>query len=400
MRWALSSNSFAEEVLKEAEQPDIRLFQVAMEIADSPKDDVAGQWTRATRQTAGPFSAVAWFFGKLLHSELKKPVGLIQATWGGTPIVTWLPPETSAGMPEAKNWDKMYATEAGQHGEAFKTYEAKLAAWRQENNTKDLQAKNAASQPKAPREPRPQIQPSRCYNAMVNGLRPYSIRGFIWYQGESDTGSPHFYQKFFPALITSWRKGFEKEDLSFFYVELPAYSPPTASIPDGWIRLRESQEAALALPQTGVATAIDLGSKTVLHPKNKIEVGERLGRLALTETYGRPGLSKSPQFKAATVKGKEIHIQLENATGLRRRGDKITECEIKGADGHWKPAQAKLEGEEVVVWSDEIAQPTAARYAWANFTTVSIENESGLPLRPFRTNRDEPLPAPQAGIQD
>lgn len=401
MRWPLGSNSRATEILAALNEPDIRLFLVDMQISDETRPDVGGSWMLASRESAEKFSAVAWFFGSFLRAETKKPVGLIQAAWGGTPIVTWLAPQVAAKFPESAQWETAYQKELKDSGAVLQRYQEKLEAWKAANSTKELQEQNASSQPKAPRTLRPQNRPSRCYNAMVNGLMPYSLRGIIWYQGESDTGAPEPYKKFFPALISSWREQLKNPEAPFFYVELPAYNPPKPpAISDGWARLRESQASALLLPHTGVATAIDLGNPGVLHPKNKQPIAERLARLALTEVYGREGQSKSPQFASASVESGKMKITLDHADGLRSRTEKIDQFEVAGKDGVWKPAEALVSGTEVWVGSSEVPAPVAVRYAWANAPTVSLENKSGLPLRPFRTDQEKPKAAPAANAPE
>jgi sialate O-acetylesterase len=361
--------------------PEIRLFKIGPTESAEPRKDVKGAWVVATPQSAGNFSAVAWFFGAYLQRELNVPVGLIQSAWGGTPIETWISPDEMAKFPsEAAQLNRAYEKKAAAFPDEERRYTTLLGEWKRAASGRTDPA------PKPPEKPRIQNTPSRCYNGMIHGLEPYTMRGILWYQGESNAGRPEPYRKLFPALVTSWRESFRQPDLFFFYVELAGYAKPENK-EGGWARIRESQESVLALPNTGVATAIDVGDANDIHPKNKQPVGERLALLALGESYRKPGLHQSPQFRNAEVEGAKIRVSLDHATGLRSRTPEIQSFAIQGKDGVWLDAQASIEGEQVVVWNPHISEPRAVRYGWQSYPRISLENAAGLPLRPFRTDR-------------
>ncbi len=382
MAFSLSRSSTAKDAVAKADQPEIRLFRVAQVESAEPRDDVQGKWEVATPQTAANFSAVAWFFGAHLHEALKTPVGLIQSAWGGTPIETWLSAGEMKEFPvDAERLQRAYEQKVTEFPAAESKYAGELEKWKQANP-----GKPETAAPKPPEKPRIQNQASRCYNAMIHGLEPFSLKGILWYQGESNSGSPEPYRKLFPALVTSWRQAFRQPDLFFFYVELAGYAVP-GNVKGGWARIRESQESVLALPRTGVATAIDVGEANDIHPTNKQAVGDRLALLALGEVYGKPGLHKSPQFTKATVEGSKIRVSLDAATGLRSRTPEIQGFTIQGSDGTWQSAQATIEGEQVLVWSLQVTEPKAVRYGWESNPPISLENAAGLPLRPFRSDR-------------
>ncbi len=382
MGFSLSRSSTAKEALAQANQPEIRLFRVTQLEAAEPRNDVQGAWVAATPQTAGSFSAVAWFFGARLHEALKTPVGLIQGAWGGTPIETWLSAGEMKAFPgEAERLQRAYEQKMADFPAAEEQYARQLDEWKHADP-----GQPEAAAPKPPEKPRSQNQASRCYNAMIHGLQPFTLRGVVWYQGESNSGSPDSYRKLFPALVTSWRQSFQQPDLFFFYVELAGYAVP-GNAQGGWARIRESQESVLALPKTGVATAIDVGAANDIHPTNKQPVGERLALLAQGEAYGKTGLHQSPQFAKATLDGSKIRVSLDHASGLRSRTPEIQGFVIQASDGTWQSAQAAIEGEQVLVWSAQVPEPKAVRYAWESNPPISLENAAGLPLRPFRSDR-------------
>jgi sialate O-acetylesterase len=368
---------------------DIRVFTVAQNPAPAPLDDVTGQWVEAAPGTVGRFSAVAWFFASALHRELGRPVGMVVSAWGGTPIETWLSPEVMKNFPEdARHWQAVYDKKVADQPALEKKYQQQLAAWEAKNPTPDLQRKNAAAKPRLD-GPRVQNTASRCHNGMIRGLAPFTFRGILWYQGESNSGRPDAYVPLIKALVTSWRAEFASPALPFHYVELPNYNAPgNANQDGGWARIRESLSTVLALPGTGVACAIDLGDPKDIHPTNKLPVGERLADTVLAGVYGLPGLRKSPQYAGHAVEGATIRVRLDYAGGLRvRAGAAAPESfEIRGADGRWSVARARIENDQIVLWGENVPAPAAARHAWSSNPRVTVENRAGLPLRPFRTD--------------
>lgn len=357
------------EALQQANQPEIRLFNTARRQAAEPQKDIQGSWVVADETTVAEFSAVAWFFGFALHQELKKPVGLIQSSWGGTPVETWIPPEDMKNFPEEVAFREALANKASPESQQSDASPAATGA-PSENSRNASHAQNTAS---------------HCYNAMIHGLEPFTLSGVIWYQGEANSGRPEPYRKLFPALITSWRRGFQNPDLPFFYVELAAFDNRNIQVEGGMAVIRECQQSALSLPHTGVATAVDVGDAKGIHPKNKHPVGQRLALLALGEVYGRPGLHKSPQFSKFAVEGKTIRLWFDDAEGLQATDSPGKGFVISGKDGVWHDAQAKIENDQVVVWSDDVPVPSAVRYGWENCPSGTLKNRIDLPLRPFRT---------------
>ena len=238
--------------------------------------------------------------------------------------------------------------------------------------------------------------PSLLYNRMVYPLLPYPIKGVIWYQGESNANGVEeaaAYRAQFATLITSWRRewrGGAGGDFPFLWVQLPNYGSADAAPParSTWATLRESQAAALALPNTGQAVAIDVGEAEDIHPKNKHDVGHRLALVALAKVYGRPVASSGPVYRRHAMRpdGRAV-VEFDHAVGgLVARGA-LGGFAVAGEDRTFHWAQAQVEGDRVVVWSDRVPRPVAVRYAWANNpTNVNLYNRDGLPAAPFRTD--------------
>lgn len=236
-----------------------------------------------------------------------------------------------------------------------------------------------------------QNQPTALFNAMIAPVINYSIKGFLWYQGESNAGKAAAYTDLLPALVADWRHQWKQGDLPFLYVQLPnfmeaAYLPAESQ----WAMLREAQLKALRLPNTGMAVAIDLGEWNDIHPDNKKDVGTRLALAAEKIAYSEKDLVYSgPLFETAVVAGNKITIHFTNTgTGLvSNDGEPLSQFAIAGADKKFVWAKAVIEGDNVIVWNDAVAQPLYVRYAWAdNPAGANLYNKEGLPASPFRTD--------------
>ena len=236
-----------------------------------------------------------------------------------------------------------------------------------------------------------QNQPTALYNAMVAPLTDYAVRGFCWYQGETNADRPQQYADLLPALIADWRRQWNLGPLPFLYVQLPGFMDynylPSES---NWAVLRESQFKALKVPNTAMAVAIDLGEWNDIHPDNKKDVGERLALAALKTAYGEDLIYSGPLFQSATVEGDKIVVRFTNTgSGLvTTDGEAPGEFAIAGSDKNFVWARAKIENGKVVVWSDEVPAPLYVRYAWAdNPVNPNLYNREGLPASPFRTDQ-------------
>jgi len=237
----------------------------------------------------------------------------------------------------------------------------------------------------------PEYQPSALYNAMIAPLINYTIKGFLWYQGEGNIGRPAEYEKLLPALITDWRQKWQQGELPFLFVQLPnfgeaQYLPSESS----WAVLREGQMKTLSVPNTGMAVTIDLGEWNDIHPMNKKDVGLRLAQAALNLVYEEKSVVPSgPIYQSSNKDGNRIILSFTNiGSGLITcDGEPLNRFAIAGTDKNFVWASAKIEGEKVIVWNDQIANPMYVRYAWAdNPDGANLYNKEGLPASPFRTD--------------
>jgi len=276
----------------------------------------------------------------------------------------------------------------------------------------DLDGAQKNTAPVAPSNPpNPPTVPSYLFNAMVYPILNYTITGVIWYQGETNLGRARQYRAAFPLLIADWRRAWNQGEVPFYHCQLPNYGdkniPPGES---GWAELREAQASVLSLPQTGQAVLIDVGESQDIHPRDKRTAGERLARVALARHYGRGGVDSGPVFDSARIEDGRVVVSFTGADdGLVARplgetfvvkseykqtaplvrnspGSELEGFSICGADRKWVWAQARIQGETVVVWSEAIPAPVAVRYAWANNPTANLYNGAGLPAAPFRTD--------------
>ena len=237
--------------------------------------------------------------------------------------------------------------------------------------------------------------PTLLYNSMVYPLLPFPVKGVIWYQGESNADRPTdaiAYREQFKAMIQDWRRGWGRPDLPFLWVQLPNFQQPQAdpNAASNWALLRESQTAALGLPRTGQAVIIDLGETEDIHPKNKLDVGNRLALVGRRVAYGERVPDSGPTFRAMRIDGSRVIVDLDHVgSGLQARAadGQVHGFAVAGADRHWAWASARIEGGHVVVWSDQVRQPVAVRYAWAdNPDKADLYDQEGLPAAPFRTD--------------
>jgi sialate O-acetylesterase len=229
--------------------------------------------------------------------------------------------------------------------------------------------------------------PSVLYNGMINPIIPYKIKGAIWYQGEANVGRADQYAKIFPLMIKNWRKAWDEKEFPFYFVQIAPY---VYSNPDSTESafLREAQEQALKLPNTGMVVTLDIATVNNIHPPFKIEVGERLAALALNNEYGIKMDISGPVYKSMSKDGKSIKIQFDNiADGLVAKGGRLTEFEIAGKNGKYVKADAKIVDNMIVVSAPSVADPFSVRYCWHNGSTASLFNSEGLPALQFRTKK-------------
>ena len=220
---------------------------------------------------------------------------------------------------------------------------------------------------------------------MIAPLVPLSIKGAIWYQGESNAGRAYQYRTLFPTMIRDWRDTFGQGQFPFLFVQLAAFEDKR-NHPHNWAELREAQAMTLSLPNTGMACTIDIGMKNNIHPPHKLEVGRRLALLARAQTYGHDVVSSGPMLSHYTIEGQAIRLHFDHVgSGLVQKGEALVGFEIAARDGEFVPATVEIDGDTLLV-RGEVRDPRHVRYAWRHWPQISLFNGDGLPAVPFRTD--------------
>ncbi len=385
-RWKTGVIDFEQEIAA-ADYPKIRLFTVKQISQEQLQPDCEGSWKLCSPETVGDFSAVAYYFGKELHKELDVPVGLINASWSGTPAEAWTRREILEAEPELVPILERYEKLVADYPQARAEYEQKLDQWKEAVEKARREGKKPPEKPVSPIKPGNRLSPSGLYNGMIAPLIPYRICGVIWYQGESNAERAYQYRKLFPAMIKNWRSDWKQGDFPFLFVQLANFQAvkPEPSESD-WAELREAQLMTLALANTGMAVTIDIGDANDIHPKNKKDVGKRLALWALAESYGKKLVYSGPIYKSMSVEGNKIILHFDHIGGglVAGGGEPLKGFAIAGADRKFVWADAKIDGDTVVVSSEQISEPVAVRYGWADNPVCNLYNEEGLPASPFR----------------
>ena len=391
--WSSGVLNFQDEIAR-ADYPTLRMFTVRHAVADKPQTDVQGSWVSAHGQAVGDFSAVGYFFGRDLLRVLNVPIGLIHSSWGGTTAEAWTSRGTLESDPEFKSIIEGGAKLLSAYPRVFQDYDRQLAQWRHESEKAEADGAPVPEPPAVPKDPRSDpARPAGLYNAMVMPLASYAIRGVIWYQGESNSDRPIQYRKLFPAMIRDWRQAWDEGDFPFLYVQLANWGVHTLKW--DWPELREAQLMTLSLPKTGMVVTIDIGDGSDIHPKNKQEVGYRLALAAQGIAYGRDVIYSGPTYESMTLEGGMVRLHFQHVYGglVAKSLSIITVSgfEVAGEDRKFFGADARIEGDTVVVSSSEVPHPVAVRYAWGMNPRPSIYNRAGLPASPFRTDQWEVL---------
>jgi len=428
----------------------LRLFQVARNHAFDPQSDLVGHWalvkpaTTSTFSAVGylksewgvpasapvsTFSAVGYFFGRELRADLHRPIGLISSNWGGTPAEAWTSLSGLKKEPALEHYADEHDLTVANYPKALAEAPARDAAWRAavakwqkaigpsygpilRKWNADVAAAKAENRPLPP-SPSPPVpkplaplppdggQKLSCvlYNGMIAPLIPYGIKGVIWYQGESNVPQAMEYRILFSRMISDWREKWGEGNFPFLYVQLANFFGGGYTNTD-WGVLRESQTQTLSLPKTGMAVAIDIGNPNDIHPKDKLNVGKRLALAAEHVAYGKDLVYSGPMFRGMQIHGGSARITFTQVGGGLKIGKapsvpegfqalpdtKLVGFFVAGADKKWSPADAKIDGDAVVVSSGQVTQPVAVRYAFMNSPQCNLYNKEGLPASPFRTD--------------
>ncbi len=360
------------EIARSAEVPLLHMFTVPHKTSPDRQETLEGQWQAATLQNVGKFSAVGYFFGKKLAEELKVPIGIIHSSWSGSRIEPWWAEEGFDEMPEL----------------------APLQRYRHARLT-EMTASTTSGQTTAATSGL-KIGPqgdTGLYQAMIHPLAPYALRGFIWYQGESNNGDGLAYTTKMKVLIHGWRKRFKNPEAPFLYAQLAPFTYQedlVGQLPRIWW----AQQQALRIPHTGMAVTNDIATINDIHPPIKSDVGHRLALWALADTYERPRLVKSgPLYKGLTIEGQRAVIRFDHVgSGLKTRdGNAPSLFEIAAADGNFQPAAAEIspDGKSIILTGSNIANPTQVRFAWSQIAQPNLMNAEGLPAPAFHTHFPE-----------
>lgn len=346
----------AEEEIAAAKYPQIRLFQAGNFSSKEPLEDVetgiemygippaACRWQACTPENIPTFASTAYFFARTLRQELDVPIGIIDASWGGTPAEAWTPVSGLKAL----------------------GYEAEL--------------KQAMELP----QKSDQKIPSRLYNGMIHPLRHFTIRGVVWYQGEGNSGRAARYRELFSTMITEWRRAFDA-DFPFYFVQISPFNYRGVNA----AFLREAQLETMSLEGTGMAVTMDIGNLTDIHPKNKQEVGRRLALWALANDYQQDVVYSGPVYQEAVVEDGKMRLTFDHTgSGLATSdGQPPSHFEMAGEDKVFRPAMAVIDGDDVVVTSEKVSAPVAVRYAFSSDAQPNLMNKEGLPASSFRTDR-------------
>jgi sialate O-acetylesterase len=444
MEFGIGNDYRGAATIAQANDPGLRLFLVPHATALDPQADIAkvapnslaGKWQVVTPALMGGkwgwngFSAVGYFFGKEIRGRTGKPVGLIGTYWGGTPAQAWTSISGLEKDPALKHYVDAHnkavadfpAAKAAYPGK-MTAYQTALAAWEANGGkafedqmktwTEAAKQAQAANQPPPPKPVPPSPQPhppmtadggpnapTTLYNGMISPLLPFAIEGAIWYQGESNAGNAAEYRVLFARMIKDWREKWGEGDFPFFWVQLACFKANVNV--QNWPFLREAQAETLSLPNTGMATALDVGNPNDIHPADKDDVGHRLALAAEHVAYGEKIVSAGPTYQTMQVKGNAVSLSFKDEGGGLIIGkapwappgappvptDHLTGFTIAGADKKFVPADAKIAGASVIVSSAQVPAPVAVRYDFANSPDPlgNLYNQEGLPAFPFRTD--------------
>ncbi len=441
----------ADHVVSTARNPDIRLLQVKKRVAFSPQDDIEtnmGGWVEAAPNTMD-FSAIAYLYAKELRDSLKVPVGVIDATWGGTPAEAWTSYGFLKGVPgfegelsamescgfDASRLRENYEKEMGvwmklaQKGgeeirpgdkltgnvlpadyferigfgngfdgivwvqkeidvpaeDAGKPMTLKLGAIDDEDVTY-LNGVDFSSLPKKPASIEGSSYPTVLYNAMIHPLRNLPIKGVLWYQGCANVGRAEQYETLFKSLINNWRDTWDSE-FPFYFVQLAGWLAPQSVQPDSeWAALRNAQSKALQLPNTAMVSAIDLGNPGDIHPRDKQTVAHRLALTALGRDYGFDTNYKAPQCISMQKMGNKIVLKFDD--DLTVTSVAILGFIIGNADGDFDQAVARMaDSRTLELYSPLVKKPVCVRYDWADFPNGNLYSRHGIPVAPFATDK-------------
>ncbi len=375
------------EAIRSAVQPQIRLLRLSTRASAYPLNDIDATWTRCTPESAAPFSAVAYFFGREIQQSSGVPIGLIDSTWGGSFADAWV---SLDALTSESSLLPILATYS-RHMDDQTDLPLVLA-----KEKRDDEAARAANKvlPEPQWHPSPESwTPGAIYNGMIAPLTPLPIEGVIWYQGESNglAARAPMYFSLFSALISDWRSKWRQGNFPFLFVQISVFdSTPGVNLGTedwDWGRVRDAQRRTLGLANTAMAVTLDIGDPHNVHPPDKKTVGHRLALAARAVAYREPIEYSGPLYRTAAPVGTELCISFDHGEGLNTKGGTVAGLEIAGADHKFYPAAARLRQNQVFAASEKVQSPRYARYAWANAPEANLYNSAGLPASTFTTEQ-------------
>lgn len=346
MEWG--GNQQLKEILDElphANNPNIRLLQVNRNGAATPQENISNSWSKLNGKSLKPFSAIGYFIAKEINREVGVPIGVVNASWGGTAAEVWTPEEVLESDNELFKYSKT------QSANSYRPSENGVL-----------------------------------WNGMIAPLVGLNVKGFFWYQGESNIGSWAGYDKLMKAMVNSWRSAWD-EQLPFYFVQIAPFAYNN-NFPGAALLREQQSKTALELPKAAMVVITDLVDDIKnIHPNQKKEVAGRLSKIALTEIYGKPAVDyKSPIYKNYEIIGNKMEITFHNLTGnLVIRGPELSDITICGEDHVYHKATAKIKKDKLIVYSKNVNKPVAVRFGFTETAMPNLFNEKGLPVSPFRT---------------
>lgn len=393
MEFPLSLAKESQSAISASLDPQLRLYVIPHSISASPSNIVQGAWESANPDTVRSFSAVAYYFGHTLRKALKVPVGLIQATVGGSPAQAWTRRSALEAEPLLNPYVARYEAAKIVYAKELEAYPELRAKHLKEVEVAKLEKTTAPPSPKSPGDPSASSRsPGLLYNGMISPLIPYGISGCIWYQGESNTGDASLYRTLFSTMISSWRAEWKQGDFPFIFVQLaPFLKREDAPTESAWAELRESQRlTSEEVRNTGMAVTTDVGEEGEILPRQKEIIGERLAALARKLIFSHSVEASGPAYSGVSFEGgKGILTFTHGESGLEARNGVLTGFTIAGEDKIFVKADARIDEGWVMVSSLKTPNPVAVRYGWADYPTGNLWNKAGFPASPFRTDNFE-----------
>ncbi|MEK0426984.1 MAG: hypothetical protein RJB11_3075 [Planctomycetota bacterium] len=398
MEWSVAASMNPQEEIAAAKYPLIRHIKVPLVPSVVPIDNFQANWQVCSPETVAGFTAVGYYMAREISTKLDVPVGLVNASWGGTRVEPWVPP---VGFQGVEKLQSIYQSVVGrtpgtsEYSMRLEEHIKSVETWLMKAKSQSDRKEVLGPSPNYPGELVPfasHQDPSMLYNGMIHSLVGFPIRGAIWYQGESNHDEGMMYLEKKKALIEGWRKLWGQGDFPFYYVQIAPFRYGDQD-PTTLAKFWEAQGAVQAtVPKTGMVVINDIATIDDIHPPNKQEVGRRLALLALANDYGMKDIAaRSPEVQSVEPVGKQLKLTFKNtAGGMKTRDSKSPILfEITGVGSYgYKPAVATIQGDSVLLSNDQVEQPTAVRFAWNLLAEPNLCGMTGLPVGAFRAGKE------------